>query len=288
MLAPYKRNVDRHYGVPGVFSTVQCTTCGLVMMDPMPSTNDLASLYPDDYYSYQPPARIGNGKRWLRNLLGPHKTTYTPHFDRPGLMLDIGCGAGHHLLEMEQRGWQVKGAELSRGAAEAGRKAGLDIRGGELTDAGFDPESFDFIRSNHSFEHIANPNEILPEIYRLLKPGGKLFIGVPNYRGYWARMAGKYWWYFGLPVHVYNYDPKSLSTLLKRHGFTVEQVRHNSDYGATNGSLQLWLNRHQFPLTDAGWALKIRPLRIIGHWLAKLPDLFRSGDCIEVIASKPK
>jgi SAM-dependent methyltransferase len=200
-------------------------------------------------------------------------------------MLDIGCGAGQYLLEMQAQGWVVYGAELSRAAAEAGRRAGLDIRGGELMQAGFGDAMFDFVRSNHSFEHIPNPEPVLAEIRRVLKPGGKLFIGVPNIEGAMARLFGRYWWYMGLPVHTYSYSPRNLSLLLERCGFRVERVRYYSDYGGTLGSLQIWLNRHRVPRSSDGWVVRSLLLRLPGQYLARLLDFFRMGDCIEVIAT---
>ena len=42
--------------------------------------------------------------------------------------------------------------------------------------------SFDYVRSYHSFEHMSNPRETLADIHRILKPDGKLMIGVPTRR----------------------------------------------------------------------------------------------------------
>ena len=96
-------------------------------------------------------------------------------------MLDIGCGNGWFIYMMRDKGWDVKGVEPSKAGAEAGRRiANLDIHHGDLLSGNYPSEYFDYIRSNHSFEHIPNPNEVLQEIHRILKPNGKAFIGVPN------------------------------------------------------------------------------------------------------------
>ena len=46
---------DYHYQIVGQFSADECQDCALVFVNPMPSARDLAALYPDDYYAYQPP-----------------------------------------------------------------------------------------------------------------------------------------------------------------------------------------------------------------------------------------
>ncbi len=199
-------------------------------------------------------------------------------------MLDLGCGAGQFLLEMRERGWTVRGAELDSNAAAAGRRDGLDIFGGTLHDAAFPSAAFDYVRSNHSFEHIHNPREVLREIRRIVRPDGRLFIGVPNLAGLMPKMWGTYWWYLGSPVHTYGYTPASISRLLAEEGFQVEKIGYNSTYAGITGSLQIWLNRNNGRGAEEGWVVKNLALRIFGHWLAQIIDLFRAGDCMEVIA----
>lgn len=282
---PYLRSVDFHYAIPGEFDAAQCTRCDLVYVDPMPTPADLGALYPDDYYSFRPPQLEPAWRYLIKRYCGLQKYTYLPAELKTGRMLDVGCGAGQYLLEMRARGWEVYGSELSKGAAAAGRAAGLDIRGGELPEAGFPAAHFDFIRLNHSFEHMPNPDAVLVEIRRLLKPDGRLFIGVPNIDSTWARLFGRYWWYMGLPVHTYNYNPRNLRLLLERHGFTVTETRYNSDFGGSLGSLQIYVNRHRTPRSSDGWLVRSLLLRPPLMLVSKIQDLLRLGDCIEVIAA---
>jgi SAM-dependent methyltransferase len=285
-LRHFVRSVDYHYQIPGEFDLSRCLSCQVAFANPMPTPADLAALYPDDYYSFQTPALPHWLKRRVKQLLGLSRYTYLPRFARPGRMLDVGCGAGQYLLEMRARGWEVYGSELNKGAAAAGRRAGIDIRGGELADAAFAAEWFDFVRLNHSFEHMPNPRAVLAEIHRILKPDGKLFIGVPNLSGLMARVFGRYWWYMGLPVHTFAYNPRNLSQLLQSAGFVVEKVRYGSDYGGVLGSLQILCNRNKFPRSSDGSVVKSKLLRLPGQYFARLLDLLRLGDCIEVIAVK--
>lgn len=285
-IEPYIVSVDYHYGIDGEFATSRCVRCGTAFINPMPSALDLGVLYPDDYYSYQTPILEGPARRLMRTVFRYPRVFTLPKFAKPGTMLDIGCGAGHYLLEMKRKGWTVFGAELSRGAAEAGRRAGLDIRGGELTEGSFSPKMFDFIRSNHSFEHIPNPDEVLQVIKGLLKDDGKLFIGIPNFDGLWPTIFGKYWWNFGLPVHTFNYTQKGISAILDRNGFKVERIVHSSDYSGLVGSRQIQVNAQKGLRRSDGNIMSNKLLRMPAHYISKFTDLFRRGDCIEVIASK--
>ncbi|MGA3092559.1 MAG: class I SAM-dependent methyltransferase [Terriglobales bacterium] len=283
---PVVQAPDRHYGNRGLFQIVECVTCGLNFLNPMPTVDYLSGAYPTDYYAYQPATPEPRKSRILnsvKRVLRPD-TTGDPRFEKPGAVLDIGCGSGTFLAAMRERGWQVQGVEFDNLAAERGRQEGLDIFAGTIDAAKYPSSTFDYVRSNHSFEHVHNPREVLLEIRRIVKPTGLLFIGVPNVKGLMARLYGTYWWYLGAPVHPFGYSPATLGRLLAETGFKIERVNYNSKYAGVVGSIQLYLNRNNARVGDDGQIARNRFLRLIGHWAARLTDLLRMGDCIEVIA----
>jgi SAM-dependent methyltransferase len=278
---------DRHYGIAGQYVLVRCRGCSLIFINPMYSEHELSSLYPSGYYAYKDNFSKVVWKEFIRTILGLSVHTRDPQFGTPGKMLDVGCGSGWFLSEMREKGWEAYGVEPNAAAAALGcNTAGLNIFPGVLERASFPSGFFDYIRSNHSFEHISNPKETLREIYRILHPEGKLLIGVPNFDSVAAKLFGQYWWYLGAPVHAYTYSVSTLSKLLVATGFRVQRVVYNSNYGGTTGSLQLWINRKNGHLSTQGGLINNPLARAVGHWVAKVTDLFRLGDSIEVIATK--
>lgn len=284
------RTRDRHYGIPGEFDLYRCEGCGLVALTPMLTEAELNQFYPDDYYAYQqfePEENVTIAR--VKRILGMVVTTKDPKFDRPGTMLDIGCGSGRFLSKMRQKGWEVHGVEPSQSAAELGRRQWqLDIRNGTLPRAsqGWPDGMFDYIRSNHAFEHIPNPLDALNEMRRLLKPSGKLFIGVPNIESLPASLFGRYWWYLGAPVHTYNYSPRTLRKITEMAGFRPLSIKHNSDFGGVTGSLQIYLNRNNGQTSGEGALINNGLCRIAGRWVAKLLDLAGTGDGMEIVCEK--
>ncbi|MGA9472137.1 MAG: methyltransferase domain-containing protein, partial [Terriglobales bacterium] len=135
-----------------------------------------------------------------------------------------------------------------------------------------------------SFEHMSCPHETLDEIYRILKPCGKLLIGVPNTKSVSAVLFAEHWWYLTVPVHVFNYSVENLSRLLTNHNFRVEEVNFNSDYHGLIGSLQIWLNRRGKKKPAEGKVFNNHLLRLVCQWSANVIDLLGRGDCIEVTA----
>jgi SAM-dependent methyltransferase len=189
---------------------------------------------------------------------------------------------------MRDKGWRVCGVEPVLAGVEEGRKAGFDIRHGSLLDVRLADASFDYVRSNHSFEHIVNPLEVLKEIRRILRPGGKLFIGVPNAQSLPARVFGRYWWYMGVPLHPYTYSPATLTLLLVKAGFQIEAVYYNSNYGGVTGSLQIFLNRNSGKKAGDGWVMRNPALKLLGNIVARAFDCVKQGDAIELISCRTR
>jgi SAM-dependent methyltransferase len=257
-----------------------------MFLNPMLSDEELNALYPTDYYAYQDNFRRSRWKELAKGLLGYKIGTKDPHFETPGTVLDLGCGSGWFMHSMRARGWTTYGVEISKAASALGESKGLQIFHGTLQQANFPSDFFDYVRSNHSFEHMSCPNETLDEIHRVLKPQGRLLLGVPNVDGLYAKVFKKYWWYLGAPVHPFTYSVRTLLQMVAKHGFSTERVTYNSDSSGLLGSLQIWSNRNNQRKSTEGFLINTVPLKVVCHWLAKFVDLFRLGDAIEVTARK--
>jgi SAM-dependent methyltransferase len=278
---------DRHYGIAGSYRVVKCANCSIVLLNPMYSDDALAAFYPSDYYAYQDQFQSNRWRRLTKRLLGYSKGTKEPSFPLPGRVLDLGCGSGWFLEELRSQGWDAYGVEISESASDLGRKLrNLKIFRGALPQAQFPSGFFDYVRANHSFEHISCPNETLDEIRRILKPHGKLLIGVPNIGSFNARLFKRYWWHLCAPVHAFSYSADTLCRMLAKHDFRVEKVTFNSDYFGIIGSLQIWLNRKTARKSMEGRLVNNYFLRFACQWFANFMDLARTGDMIEVTAVK--
>ncbi len=82
-------------------------------------------------------------------------------------------------------------------------------------------------------EHLYNPDETVREVARVLRPGGALFVDVPNESGLYFRVGNLYQrlrgrdWCVNLaptsePYHVFGFDRRSLRALLSKHGLEVK------------------------------------------------------------------
>ena len=285
---------DRHYGIQGEYNISKCNTCGLVFLNPMPNEKELADFYPQEsYYSYNISYKRRNS---VKNLISSmlflgyepkdNKLLTKMGNGKGKKMLDVGCGNGWFIYQWKNRGWDVYGVEPGLNGAKTGRKAGLNIHHGDLLSAKFESESFEYIRLNHSFEHIHNPDEILQEIHRILKPEGTLFIGVPNINSFNGKLFKQYWYYLGAPFHTYSYSDKTLPVFLEKQGFKVKKIMYNSWFMGLLGSFQIFLNRKSGKPSEQGFFIENKLFQTIAGFVSRLTNLFHVGDCIEVIAVK--
>ncbi len=138
-------------------------------------------------------------------------------------VLDIGCGAaGKSLYYLTLGAKSVCGTDIvkkyEKEAYELQKKLGLSGFSFYVADAGntnFKENSFDVVIMNDAMEHIDKPDAVLKEIYRILKPHGKLFVNFPPYNHpYGAHLSDA----IGIPwVHKFFND----KTLIEAYKFLV-------------------------------------------------------------------
>ena len=254
--------------------------------------SELASFYPKNYYAFAdlfPASKpVYSFKERVWRFAGRREySTKDPKFERPGRMLDVGSGSGWFIFQMRERGWDVTGVEPNVAAANFGRsEKGLNIFPGSLLDAKFPACSFDYVRMNHSLEHIEDPNKVLDEVYRVLAESGKLMIGVPNRDSFNARVFGPFWHHLALPVHAFSYSVKTLSRMLSKHNFQVERVVFNTNTTALLESVQMYLNRKDAPLRTRGRFTNSLLANFLCNGAAHLQNCLHIADVIEVTATK--
>jgi SAM-dependent methyltransferase len=91
-------------------------------------------------------------------------------------------------------------------------------------------------------EHLPDPRETLLEIQRVLEPGGRLVVAVPNFSSLQARWLGAGWFHLDLPRHLYHFPLAALRRLLEDTGFEVEGEHHFSLRQNPFGWIQSLLN----------------------------------------------
>jgi len=137
-----------------------------------------------------------------------------------GRVLDYGCSWGYGVYQLSRAGYDAAGFEISRPRVEYGRRT-LHV---DLTSAidSLPSAGFDAIYSAHVLEHIPTPKNTLMTFQRLLKPGGKLFLYVPNCSGDQAKRLGVKWGQMINEKHVLALTAEFFHKNLPGHGFSTQ------------------------------------------------------------------
>ncbi|MDI6757344.1 MAG: class I SAM-dependent methyltransferase [Endomicrobiia bacterium] len=140
-------------------------------------------------------------------------------------ILDAGCGDGRLVAAASAQGWDAHGFDIN---SDAVRKASAGSAGaiisGDINDMGRLPyarESFDAISMFDVLEHAASPLTVVSAAADMLKPGGAIFISVPNlnrFPGFFDDEID------APPHHLTLWSPKALRTVLSRAGLVNVEV----------------------------------------------------------------
>lgn len=90
----------------------------------------------------------------------------------------------------------------------------------------FQESSFDIVLMNHVIEHLPNPQEAITKVRALLKSGGILIIGTPNFDSGAARRYGNKFRLLNDPTHISLFSEDSLRRFVRDNGFTIENVEY--------------------------------------------------------------
>ncbi len=192
----------------------------MVYTRPLPDPEELSRLYRDEYYGRAGARALSwDGARRALHAVVMRDRCRSARGVEPGRALDVGCGDGDFLAHLRRRGWEVIGLELSAAAAGRARERGLEVREVELEGAGFAPASFDLVTLWHVLEHLPDPRRALREVRRILKPGGRLVLEVPDVASPTFRLCGESWFPLDVPRHLQHFEPRTLRRLLVMTGF---------------------------------------------------------------------
>lgn len=160
-------------------------------------------------------------------------------FKKKGKVLEVGCSTGILLTLLKDKGWEVKGVEISETAANIAKEKEIDVLVKPFQEINIE-EKFDLIIFNHTLEHLEYPKKVLEKARSMLNKNGLIYIDLPNFGGISAKNLGV-WWPMLLPEeHLWHFTQDALSKLLKDLGFKIVYMEKASgvwDYADPLGGI---------------------------------------------------
>lgn len=192
---------------------VWCARCGVATTSPWPSEAQLN----DAYGSWYRPATgrfdsLGDAVlRRTRAALASRLDQVLPQ----GPVLDVGAGDGTLVEAFVHHGREAVGLEP--------HASGPHLRNTEIAEMS---GAWAAVIFWHSLEHLRQPAAALSHAARLLIPGGRLVVAVPNAKSLQARAFGDGWFALDLPRHLVHLSPAPLLSKIEALGLTIERVSY--------------------------------------------------------------
>ncbi len=220
---------DDRYGAPGRYSIYKCFSCGFSRLFPILPKQKIGRFYAKYYpLAFQTAESVQNSAKtpkyfwdWFNG------TNNTAHrYIKPGkTVLDIGCGCGVSLLEIEKLGGSAFGVEPDPNAQKIAKKLKLHIHQGFITDNLFPGIKFDDITASQVIEHDPDPRTFLLSAGKKLKENGKIIMSFPNANSVYRMLFGRKWINWHVPYHCNFFTEKSFTRLAELSGFKIREIK---------------------------------------------------------------
>jgi 2-polyprenyl-3-methyl-5-hydroxy-6-metoxy-1,4-benzoquinol methylase len=237
-----------YIGTREEFEYFECSNCGCLQIKDYPQNPE--KYYPDNYGSFKvrnlkkPNKLIGylrnqklkyaiNEKRtiigFLLNLIikpGFEQKMLPAGITTDSSILDVGSGVGSLLLNLRNKGFKdITGSDIFI-KNDLIYDDNLRILKKELNEI---EGKFDFIMLNHSLEHMPDHNDVLKQLYRLIKPSKMVMIRIPIKTDYIWNRYGINWASIDAPRHFYLHTLKSMEIIAQKNNFRIEKVIFDSE-----------------------------------------------------------
>ncbi len=262
--------------LPGL---VQCAGCSHVWAQASLTDDEIRKLYGQNYFEGEEYLDYGREEPALRRNFR-HRLKVLAKLQPQGANLwEIGAAFGFFLSEASGH-FRVAGCDISTYAAERARESyGIDIRVGDYLDIDLEPH--DVICLWDVIEHLPSPQYVLQKAHRDLRHKGTLVLSTGDMGSFVARLFGRHWRLIHVPTHLHYFTRASMTTLLRRLGFSEIRVHYHAFWRSADAAVYRLLAHDG---TTVG-----KHLYEILHRVGALGFLFplNTFDIMTVYATKP-
>lgn len=211
------------------FAAMGCNSCGLVYLNPRPDFEEFERIYPANYHAFEfSAAEFGFVFKVRRRLEAKRLLAWCKDLPDDARIIDIGCGDGFHLELLKDFGkktWTLEGVDADERAASMAEKRNLKVHQGLLENLDLPERFYDLALMIQTVEHVASPPELLANVRKILRPGGRVVIVTDNTDSLDFKIfKRRHWGGYHFPRHWNLFNPSTLKKLADKTGFEVEKL----------------------------------------------------------------
>ena len=296
------------------YSLRQCTNCGMGFISPKPSFEILQTFYSSNYGSYtaatnlekeatslkyklakfryastfgssinnRAATALGMMSEWLTGKVVSYTLGIPLNLPNDANILELGYGSGSWLLIMKQLGFtNLQGYDIDANIENKKKleTAKIKLHSGCFLDLAPPDNCFDLIRLEHVLEHLLEPDNILKELHRILKPGGYLVMSFPSINAISFSLCPKHSALRESPRHLYLHTTMSARNIIARAGFKIINIRIYAVVRQLESVINNIFKENRIPLT-------IRGLLLTSPFYNLVNTILKKGEFITVLATK--
>ncbi len=264
---------------PGEFDIVECTKCQHTYLHPIPPYDQIASIYPNTYYTVNKKSPL-----WLDGWFYEKKLAIDARKLRNSLrefnirsIVDVGSGEITRLAHFRDAfGPEVEAIafdlQFSESIIADSKKYNINLFNGnvetnvdKLRDNGHD-----LIVMRQLIEHLRDPRLAVKNLAQKLAPGGVMIIDTPNRGGLdYQLFRNKHWGGYHVPRHFHLFTQSSLVQIVEEAGLEIHSKGYLPSMGFWIISLRNYFKLNSIAAGDSWWELlKYKFLPVAGSFIA--------------------
>jgi SAM-dependent methyltransferase len=206
------------------YDVVACNECGFCFADKIPPQK-IFDVYYRELSKYESNSDELYESPFDRNRFSVFVNYLKPFLDKPEAHIaEVGCATGFLLSMIKKEGFSnLTGIDPSPGCTAAANKHyGIKVLTNTISNIELADNSVDVLILVGVLEHIRDLDDSLQKLWRILKPGGKFFIVVPDGSQYFNGEDAPFQEFS--VEHINFFGPGSLENLMKRNKFSKVDI----------------------------------------------------------------
>lgn len=218
---------------------LSCEDCGLVFSEKIPSEKELCEFYDSDKETranyFSPITKLR-----YEELLNQFEV-----FRSSGNLLEVGAGNGYFLEIAQEKKWNIHGTEVSENCIDKCIKKEIQLDKGQLSELKYPDNHFDVIVAIELIEHLIDPKKFVQECYRILRPGGLMYVTTPNFNSILRYKLKDQYDVISYPNHLMYFTQKTLTKLFEDQQFATKKIK-TTGYSFTRQKTSLGKSKQDF------------------------------------------